>query len=238
MISVFFVGAIVAVCAFIITCNYYRKLSERDSNTMNKLNKTMDSFTFMILSYFFLFAHVVLIYYIESHVWGLMVPLVSALALCFIWWIMEKSYEISVNCGRYKSQMNFKKKNSCYIISLIGLLFTGIVFYLMKKDSEYLKLAVIAASITIGAYIPVSAIYKNSLVTDIWDEVKSQFESFFRKDLVANMIFTIIITIISILAVFYKHFELFFRGFSIGILTISIVYVAELCIKNSLRDKS
>lgn len=108
--------------------------------------------------------------------------LLCTILLIFSWFIVEKMYQKISGEGvdsedKGKIVLTKEDKNVCNLWALLGVIVSSILLYLQNQSSEYFILVSIAISIWIGAYIPISEIYKGRKVKTIAIIVAKEFKT-------------------------------------------------------------
>lgn len=151
----------------------------------NKLTKAVINFKiFMSAVMFTLFSYIFTLIY--SLVAILTENIMFNAALCaaflvFSWFMVEKLYQLMTGENGRKDEENKilskEDKNICNLISLISVICSSIVLCYENKSTEYFMLISITVSIWIGAYIPISEIYKGTPARAVFLDVLKEFSS-------------------------------------------------------------
>ena len=214
------------------------KLFDKLATMLGKAKTVGCAVMFTLLSFVF-----TLFYSMVAIVTGNIVlnALLCAIFLVFSWFVVEKLYQLMAGengCEDEEIKTLVKEdKNVCNLFSLIGVMLSSVALCYEDRSLEYVMLISIAISIGMGAYIPVSEIYKGTSIKELVHTIATEFKSEKVSVWISAIMSAIIVTILGFKNEVVLKLNAFVEEFGIGmamgsIVLILILAIAGLCRKN------
>lgn len=211
----------------------------------NKLSKVVINVKIVISAIMFnLFSYIfTLMYSLVAIITGNIMfnAVLCAVFLVFSWFLVNKLYQLMTGENGSEDDENRillkEDKNICNLFSLIGVICSSIVLSYDNKSFEYFTLISIVVSIWIGAYIPISEIYKGTPVRVVLLEVLKEFSSKNKVVWISSIVCVVILAVFAsnsnISLKLHTLIEIFGSGIAVG----SIVLILLIAILGSCKKR-
>lgn len=214
-----------------------RKLLNRLKNIFVNVRVIVCTMMFTILTYI-----LTLVYSIVALASGNMVinAMLCAVFLVFSWCIVEKLYQILAeedNNTETEKVLSYKDKNICQLCALIAVTLSGAMMSIQNDNRDYIILLSIAISIWIGAYVPISEIYKGMRIKAIFKGVLNDFKNKNPKVTITAIVSTTLLVILISKNELVEKINLVIEEIGKGIATSSIILILGLIVYGLTKKK-
>lgn len=201
---------------------------------MERIVKPLASCMFSLFMFLFMMVFVLISLYL-SEINEIISPLLSAAILVTFWRIVQKLSEKS----GLDDFLTSSDKQWITLFSLVAVASTGIVFSITERSPISLTVTCVAASIAIGAYVPITAIISDSKWQAIWKEIKKPFvdAQYSRSTIISGLLF-LLVTLILVFTIEQNLLNEIGQGIGLGLLAFIVMFVIGLAIfNNRLKNK-
>lgn len=213
------------------------KLLNRFENVFASVKVIVCTIVFTFLTYVF-----TLFYSMVAMISGNMVinALLCAVFLVFSWCIVEKMYQkLAGEDGNTENEktLSHKDKNVCQLWALIAVALSSALMWIQNGDKDYIMLLSIAISIWIGAYVPVSEIYKGIQLKTIFKGILNDFKNKKPKVTITAIISAAFVVFLISKNELAKKINLVIEEIGKGIATSSIILILVLIVYGLTKNK-
>lgn len=161
-----FIGIYVVFGLFVVGILLFNNIVEKVFNGMKVVFcTTIFTMVTFVLSLFYSILSIALGSVITS-------AFFCSIFLVFTWILAEKMYQLM---SGNEVVLTEKDKNICHLLAMLGVILSAIILMIKNSDKEYGILISISVSIWIGAYVPLSSIYKGKKMKELLGIVIDNF---------------------------------------------------------------
>lgn len=167
--------------------------------------------------------------------------LVCAIFLVFSWCMNEFFYRLIAEekgcMDETLKALSKEDKNVCNLFALIGVVISSAILCYEEKNFEYVILISVAISIWMGAYIPISEIYKGTPIKELIFTIIREFRCEKKSVWISSILCIVIVTILVLKNEVVIKMNSIIEDFGVGLAMGSLVLVFVLAIVGLCRKR-
>lgn len=168
--------------------------------------------------------------------------LVCAIFLVFSWCMDEFFYRLIAGekgcMDETLKALSKEDKNVCNLFALIGVVISSAVLCYEEKNFEYVILISVAISIWMGAYIPISEIYKGTPIKELIFIIRREFKCQKKSVKISSFLCVFIVTILALKNEVAIKMNSIIEDFGVGLVMGSLVLVFVVVIVGICRKRT